>query len=438
MKNQGPRHFRSHAAPAESRVAAHGPLPPSPDVPDETDAPKRASSRVKSRFRPRMLLFGMAVFLLAVNLRMGVASIGPVLPDVVHDLRTTLVYGSLLTTAPVLMMGLGSPLSARLAARIGIERTVVVALTIVFGATLVRLWTGTPMTLLLSAIVLGSGIAAGNTMLPAVVRRYFPTAATLLTGIYAVGINAGAGVAAYGTPRLAQTLPSTWHGALAAWAAVAAVAIVVWVVISVRSPRMPALLTEKPSPAHAWMAALFFGLQSMTYYGILAWLAPLYEELGWSKSQAGLLISVFTITQLVGAMAASSAVQRTGRLVIGLRVTALVSGVGLVLVAFTPGSAPWLWAAILGVGVGGIFPLTLVIPLAKTSSIGETRSVTASMLLYGYMLGATGPFIVSVLRTASGGFALPFVALAAACAAAAILAHAAVSARTPVTSFKPN
>lgn len=375
-----------------------------------------------------MLLIGGAVFLLAVNLRMGVSSIGPVLPNIVNDLHTTLVFGSLLTTAPVLMMGLASPFSARIAARIGIERTALVALVVVFGATLVRYWTGTSLTLLLlSAVILGSGIAAGNTMLPALVRRYFPNAATLVTGIYAVAINAGAGVAAYGTPRLAQILQSKWHGALAAWAAVAAVAILAWAFTARRSPKTAAPQSETHLPTHAWMAALFFGLQSMMYYGILTWLAPLYERLGWSTTQAGLLISVFTVTQLVGAMTASLVVQRTGRLVTGLRLTAVVSGIGLLLVAFTPVSAPWVWVVILGIGVGGIFPLTLVIPLAKTSSIAEARGVTASMLLYGYLLGAAGPFIVSLLRTLSGGFALPFATLAAACAAAVILAQATVS-----------
>ncbi len=75
-----------------------------------------------------LLLLVPAIFILALNLRMGIASVGPVLPQVVHDLGTTLVYASLLTTAPVVMMGLASPLSARVGARLGLERTIVVAI----------------------------------------------------------------------------------------------------------------------------------------------------------------------------------------------------------------------------------------------------------------------------------------------------------------------
>ena len=366
--------------------------------------------------RPRLpaAVLGPAIFVLAINLRMGISSVGPVLPQIVHDLDVTLVYASLLTTVPVVMMGIASPLSARLGARFGLERTVIGAIAIVGVATAVRYWATSPITLLVSAALLGGGIAAGNTMLPAVVRRYFPAHGALWTGIYAVGINLGAGLAAFGTPRLAQSLSSTWRGALAIWSGMAVVALVLWFVVASRAPRQPvAIRVDMPRRTRqAWIAAGLFGFQSMVYYGILAWLAPLYEERGWSKVQAGLLLSFFTAMQVVGALSASLLVQRSGRLVDGLRVTAALSALTLVLVALSPLSLPWLWIALLGVGAGGIFPLTLTVPLATTSSVDEARRLTASMLFYGYLLGATGPFAVSLMRSVSGGFAVPFVGLA--------------------------
>lgn len=356
---------------------------------------------------------------------MGIASVGPVLPQVVHDLDVTLVYASFLTTVPVVMMGIASPLSARLGARFGLERTVVGAIAIVGVATAVRYWATSPITLVVSAVLLGCGVAAGNTMLPAVVRRYFPAHGALLTGIYTVGINMGAGLAAFGTPRLAQSLSSTWRGALAIWAGMAVVALLLWLLVASRAPRQPvALRVYMPRRTRqTWIAACLFGLQSIVYYGILAWLAPLYEERGWSKVQAGLLLSFFTGMQVVGALSASLLVQRSGRLVDGLRFTAAVSALGLVLVAVSPLSFPWVWIIVLGVGAGGIFPLTLTVPLVTTSSVDEARSLTASMLFYGYLLGATGPFAVSILRSVSGGFTVPFVMLAVLALLALLLAR---------------
>jgi CP family cyanate transporter-like MFS transporter len=374
------------------------------------------------------LLLVPAIFILAINLRMGISSVGPVLPSVVHDLDTTLVYGSLLTTAPVVMMGLASPLSGRLGARIGLERTIVVAIAVVFVATAVRYWTDSPLTLLASAVLLGCGLAAGNTMLPAVVRRYFPAHGALMTGIYAVGINAGAGIAAFGTPRLALAFPSTWRGALAIWAGLAAVALLLWVVIASRSPRVPLRTRGRvPRPTRqAWLAACFFGLQSVVYYGVLAWLAPLYEEQGWSKVDAGLLLSFFTAMQVVGALSCALLVQRSGRLADGLRVTAAAAAAGLLLVALTPVSLPWIWIVVLGFGVGGIFPLTLTVPLAMTSSVDAARSLTATMLFYGYLLAAAGPLAVSLLRSTTGSFATPFILLAVLSVVALLFAGAVV------------
>lgn len=382
------------------------------------------SSAAATRPRLPAAVLGPAIFVLALNLRMGISSVGPVLPQVVHDLGVTLIYASLLTTVPVVMMGVASPFSARLGARFGLERTVIGAIAIVGIATAVRFWASSPITLLVSAAVLGCGIAAGNTMLPAVVRRYFPAHGALLTGIYAVGINIGAGLAAFGTPRLAQSLSSGWRGALAIWAAMAVLALALWVLVAIRAPRhaMAINVARPRRTRQAWIAACLFGLQSMVYYGILAWLAPLYEERGWSKVQAGLLLSFFTAMQVVGALSASLLVQRSGRLVDGLRVTAAVSALSLVLVGVSPLSLPWVWIALLGVGAGGIFPLTLTVPLATTSSVDEARGLTASMLFYGYLLGATGPFAVSILRSVSGGFTLPFAALALLALAALVLA----------------
>jgi CP family cyanate transporter-like MFS transporter len=355
------------------------------------------------------------MLLLALNLRMGIASIGPVLPAALHDLGASVVFGSLLTTAPVVMMGLASPLSGRIAERFGVEWTVIGALTVVGVATLMRLWAVTPYLLLLSALVLGVGIAAGNTMLPAMVRRYFPAHLALMTGLYTVGINIGAASAALITPQLARGAGPSWRGALATWAVGSAVAGVVWVLIvrrvAPRRPRTAAHVSQRS--AYAWLVALFFGLQSMVYYGVLAWLAPLYEELGWSKPQAGLLLALFTASQIVGSMSASIVVQRTARLVAGLRFTALVTAVGLLLVGLTPLSFPWLWATVLGLGAGGIFTLALTVPLVVTGTADDARRLTATTLCYGYLLAAMGPFVVSVLRSLSGGFSWSFALLSA-------------------------
>ncbi len=388
--------------------------------------------------RRLLLLVGVASFVLALNLRMGISSVGPVLPRVVHDLGAGLVYGSLLTTLPVVMMGLMSPWSARLAVRWGLEWSIVGALLVITVAVGLRLWTDNPWLLLVTALGLGAGIAAGNTILPAVVGTYFPAYTALMTGMYTVGMNIGAGAAAYGTPRLADQLSSTWRGGLAVWAIPALLAAGLWAIVALRVHRPPhalAAIRTSGRSRQVALVALLFGLQSMTYYGVLAWLAPLYEERGWAADRAGLLISILTGTQIVGSLAAAVVVQRTGRLVGGLRLAAVTFGAALLLVALTPTSAPWLWAVALGLGSGAIFTLALTVPLQVTDSVDAGRQLTSRMLCYGYLMAATGPLIVSVLRSASGGFVVAFLLLAGLCAAASMIARSVVhsAARLPST-----
>ncbi len=397
------------------------------DVPaDLTESPQPAISPV---------LAAVAMLLLALNLRLGISSIGPVLPQILHDLGATVVFGSLLTTVPVVMMGLASPLSGRLADRFGVEWTVIAALLVIGVATLVRLWAVTQWLLVLSALLLGIGIAAGNTMLPAIVRRYFPVHVALMTGLYTAGINVGAAGAALVTPQLTRGDGPTWRGALATWAIVAAVGVLAWLafVRQFAPRRHRSLAQDARRSGYAWLVALFFGLQSMVYYGVLAWLAPLYEERGWSKTQAGLLLSVMTASQIAGSLSISFIIQRTGRLVAGLRATALLNAVVLLLVSLTPLSAPWPWAALLGLGTGGIFTLALTVPIMVTDSVDAARRLTASTLCYGYLLASTGPFVVGLLRSASGGFTWSFAALGGLCLVALVIARPVTTPQVPVS-----
>lgn len=395
-----------------------------------------AATRTSAQVTSSALLI-VSVLALALNLRMGIAAVGPVLPAIVHDLRSGLIYGSLLTTVPVVMMGITAPLSSRIAARIGIEWLLAASLALIAVATLARMWSTTALSLLCTAVAIGAGIAAGNTLLPAVVRTYFPRHTALMTGVSIVGINIGAGTAALGTPRLEGALSASWSGALASWALIALVGGVLWLAIAARIGTRPRVLAGALPwrTGRAWLMTLFFGLQSMVYYAVFAWLAPLYEEQGWSKDRAGLLLFVFSIFQIVGVMLASLHVQRTGARAMACRITAATTLAGLVLLATTPLSAPWLWVALLGLGTGGIFPLSMLLPIAATSTVADARRWTALMLCCGYILGAAGPFVVAALRSASGAFAAPYLALAGACAALFAIARFVTGSR--LTSAAP-
>jgi CP family cyanate transporter-like MFS transporter len=72
-------------------------------------------------------------------------------------------------------------------------------------------------------------------------------------------------------------------------------------------------------------------------------------------------------------------------------------------IALLPDAA-FLWASLLGLGLGAVFPLVLTLPLDVTDEPGQVGSVAAMMLLGGYAISALGPFALGAARDVTGNF----------------------------------
>jgi len=80
-----------------------------------------------------------------------------------------------------------------------------------------------------------------------------------------------------------------------------------------------------------------------------------------------------------------------------------MAGVSLVAIVALPEWA-YLWVAVLGLALGGIFPLVLTLPLDVTDEPSQVGSVAALMLLGGYIVSALGPFALGAARDLTGNF----------------------------------
>ncbi|MFC7505493.1 MFS transporter, partial [Nocardioides sp. GCM10030258] len=61
----------------------------------------------------------------------------------------------------------------------------------------------------------------------------------------------------------------------------------------------------------------------------------------------------------------------------------------------------WLWAALLGVG-GSVFPVVLSFFAMRTTSSVDTAALSTMAQSIGYLLAASGPFVVGVMHHATG------------------------------------
>src|SRR5215203_2021075 len=352
----------------------------------------------------------------ALNLRPAIAAVPPVLEAIQRDLGLSATAAGLLTALPVVCMGAFAPAGAALARRVGQEAAVSCALAVVAAGTLVRGLGASAVPLYGGTLACGIGIAMGGVLLPRVVKAWFPSRPGAVTGLYTAGLVAGAMLASAATVPLMDALGVGWPPAIAAWALLAAAALAAWVPVTRRlraaAEPAPGRVRLPWGSAVAWRVTLYMGLQSLLYYAALTWLSPLYVAAGWSAGRAGLLLGLFSFTQIFSALAVPALADRTGDHRPWLALCVGTASVMLATFALAPTAAPWLWAALLGLGVGGMFALalTLLVKLAPTPA--AAASLSGMALLVGYLLAATGPVLAGALYDAAGSYRVPFLALA--------------------------
>src|SRR4030095_5332140 len=107
------------------------------------------------------------------------------------------------------------------------------------------------------------------------------------------------------------------RAATAAWGLAAGVALAAWVPVTRRlragpEPAAPGRIRLPWGSGVAWRATLYMGSQSLLYYAALTWLSPLFVAAGWTAGRAGLLLGLFSFTQIFSALALPTLADRTG------------------------------------------------------------------------------------------------------------------------------
>lgn len=371
------------------------------------------------RPRPRVASIGarrggalllVAVLLIALNLRLGITSVGALLDRMEDDGLPTGV-GALLTSLPVLCFAVVGATGMTLARRVGVHRGLAVALLLLGVGLVVRVLDG-PAVIVAGTFVACSGIALANVLLPAVVKEHFPTRVGQVTGAYSAVLSLGAALAAAASVPVADA-GGGWQAGLVVWAVVALVALVAWLPWCREADRPQGRRGGRHlwrSPV-AWAVTAVFGSQSVFAYVAMSWLPSIYADAGFTDAEAALHLSVSIVVGVpVYFLAPSLAIRlgAQGHLIAVLSAMVAVSFVGL---AVAPVAGSWLWAVLMGVG-GAVFPVSLTMFALRTRTAADTAALSGMAQSVGYLFAAAGPFAVGVLSDATGSWTLPCLLLA--------------------------
>jgi len=378
-------------------------------------------SDAKNKWQAIALVTG--ILLIAVNLRVPFTSVAPVLPLIQHDFSLSASAVGLLTSLPLLAFAAFSPLSALVAFRFGMERTLFGALVVISLGILLRS-AGSAWAMYAGTILIGTGIALGNVLLPGLIKRDFSMKMASMTGAYSITMGAAGAVGSAAIIPLTQSWG--WPIALNLLGAAPLLALVVWLPqlkkhdhVNLSASRHYATVAVWRSPL-AWQVTLFMGLNAMPFYVAVGWLPTILMDHGISPEQAGTVHGTLQLTTAIPGLILAATLRRLKDQRLAAATVSLLSALSLIGLIYVPNCA-MLWAAFLGFGSGASMMLGLTFIGLRTKSAGDTAALSGMAQCLGYLMSAAGPLLAGQLHDWTGGWTAPLLITAAISVAGAFI-----------------
>ncbi|MCX4549484.1 MFS transporter [Streptomyces sp. NBC_01387] len=376
---------------------------------------------------PVVLLVG--IVLASLNMRAALASVSPLVSEISSTFGLSSTASSLVTSVPVLFLGVGAAIAPWLARRFGTEVVLLCALVLLGIGILVRVLPSV-FALYGGGVLAGTAIALLNVLMPGLIKRDFPDRAASMTSVYTGAMIAGATLCAAASVPLEKAFGNSWQASLAFWSLLAAVAAVAWlpqVLIARGRTGHEVRVTPAGPPrsvwrsALAWQVTLFMGLQSVWTYVLIAWMPTIFTDHGMSRSTAGAIFAFNNLIQVAGAFGVPllAGRMRSQRPLVAL-VTSMVA-VGYAGLMIAPVSGAWLWSAVLGIGQGGGVGLALTMIVLRSGDAQTAARLSGMAQTVGYLLAAAGPLTAGAVYQATGDWTLPISLVLGVCAAALVV-----------------
>ncbi|MFD1415356.1 CynX/NimT family MFS transporter [Oceanobacillus jeddahense] len=359
------------------------------------------------------VLIIIGIFLVALNLRPALTSIGPIMGIIRDEIGFANWNVALLTSLPLVAFAVMSIISSYLAQKYSNEKTLIFGLIILSMGIIFR--SSTMIILLfLGTLLIGIGIAVCNVLLPGIIKDKFPDKLSIMTGLYSSIMGISATVASAISVPIAKNMGLGWRNALLIWVVPAILASFYWLVIIRRKPthRIQERSIEKTkkflrSP-FAWFIAFFMGCHSLLFYITISWFPEILIHFGANKTIAGFLLSYL---QLVGIASSLLIPLIAGKLksqvglVISLNILLIIGVIYLLLyhndISFI------ISTTLIGVSLSGNFTIALLLLSIRTKNTKQATLLSGMAQSTGYALAALGPIAVGFIYDITRDWTIP-------------------------------
>lgn len=387
----------------------------------------------------------VTLILLALNLRSPITSVAPLLNPLQADLHLSETAMGVLTSLPVLCLGLFAFVAPRLGRRYSLRALLTLSLVVLTVGALVRGGTSSGA-LFVGTVLVAAPIGIVNVLIPGLIKRRFPQSVPRMSAFYASALTFGAAAGPAVAVPLAEATGSSWRTPLLILVVpLSALTAVVVLFALGREPRVKEAPVVRETPAApdsggrpsglwrnslAWQVTVFFGAQALLSYTVFGWLPTIWQDRGLSATSAGLALSLCNAVGVLGAWVLAAAGRRLAdQRPAGVTVVCLTA-CGLVGVVLGPKTLLWLSVAVLGLGLGAGFALALSLFALRSPDAPTTAALSAMGQGIGYLIGVLGPLGAGALRDVAGTWTWPLTVLLITCAVQITVALTAGKART--------
>jgi len=346
------------------------------------------------------------VALIGLNLRPFITSIGPLAGNIHEHTGLGLQGMALLTLVPMLLMGVLAFVGPALEGKTGARRAVILALLVICAGCALRMLAGSGWTLILTAAIVGLGVAVVQAVFPGIIKREFARHVSPMMGLYSAMLMGGGALGALASPAVAAAT-GNWAMGLACFSllALAATALAVaFLPADVRTSRARNMARTLLARPRTWLLMACFGLVNGGYSSVVAWLAPAYQEQGWSASASAGLLATLAASQAFAALTLPILARKQQDRRLWLWLTLTMQAIGFAGLALAPHLAPHALAAILGAGLGGCFALSLIVALDHLPDPAQAGALAALMQGGGFIIAAVPAWLVAALHDLTSSY----------------------------------